>query len=514
MRGEKVVIVGAGIGGLSAAALLSARGCDVTVIEKEAGLGGKVRQLSPAGRPVDAGPTVFTMRWVFDELFAAAGGDFEREVTLQPLEILARHAWDEDRLDLFADRQRSADSIAALAGPDEARRFGEFCDQAARTYRTLERPFLHDTKTNPVGLTWRIGPSHLTDIASIRPFASLWRTLGRYFHDPRLRQLFGRYATYNGSSPFLAPATLMLIAHVEQAGVWSVDGGMHAIARALAGLAERHGAAFRYGTACAEIETRNRQVSGVRLEDGSAIEADRVVFNGDPSALAIGLLGNTASQAARAVPAPKRSLSAWVWAADVETSGFPLERHNVFFSSDYQREFDEIAQGTPGDPTIYVCAQDRPGHGIGPERLQIIVNAAANGDTHTPSPEEIALCETRMFDRLARSGLTLDRNPERRTLTTPAEFERLFPATGGALYGQATHGWAAAFQRPGARTAIPGLYLAGGATHPGAGVPMAALSGCRAGESVLADCTSTQPSRRAATAGGMSTQSAKTAASA
>jgi 1-hydroxycarotenoid 3,4-desaturase len=518
MRGERVVIIGAGIGGLTAAVLLAARGLDVTVIEKEAAPGGKMRQLLPGGRPIDAGPTVFTMRWVFEEIFAAAGADFGSEVALSPLSILARHAWDEaETLDLHADREASVDAISRFSGPGEGRRFADFCDQAKKTYCTLERPFLRGTKTNPIGLTARIGLGNVADMSSIRPFSTLWRVLGRHFHDPRLRQLFGRYATYSGASPFQAPATLMLIAHVEQSGVWSVEGGMHAVARAFAALAERHGARFHYGQGCGAIDIRNGKVAGVRLEDGTNLAADGIVANCDPSAIGTGLFGADAARAIKPINPHQRSLSALCWVADVPTSGFSLSRHNVFFSGDYAAEFDDVRNGhPPDDPTVYVCAQDRDQRQsmaeCAPERLQIIVNAPANGDTRPLSSQEIDLCQTRMFDRLARCGLKIDRQSEYIQLTTPAGFNRLFPATGGALYGRATHGWAAAFRRPGARTPIQGLYLAGGATHPGAGVPMAALSGCRAAESVIADLSSTRASRPAATAGGMSMPSAKTGA--
>jgi 1-hydroxycarotenoid 3,4-desaturase len=512
---ERVVIIGAGIGGLAAAVLLSARGCDVTVIEKEAAPGGKMRQVSPAGRPIDAGPTVFTMRWVFDEIFAGAGASFEDSIGLTQLDTLARHAWDADqRLDLHSNAAASVDAIAAFAGPDEGRRFAAFLAQAARTYRTLERPFLRGSATNPIGLSWRIGPAHIGDMMSIQPFASLWRKLGQYFHDPRLRQLFGRYATYSGASPFAAPATLMLIAHVEQAGVWSVAGGMHAVARAFETLAVKSGARFHYGSGCKTIETSRGNVSGVILDNGTRIAADRIVANCDPSALGSGLLGSNATRAAKPVPPRDRSLSALVWVADAPTSGFPLSRHNVFFSPDYAREFAEIGSGRlPSDPTAYVCAQDRdqaepltPG---APERLQIIVNAPARGDTHPHTPEEIAACQAAMTNRLTQCGLMLNLS-DRMELTTPTGFNALFPASGGALYGRATHGWAAAFRRPGARTAIPGLYLAGGGTHPGAGVPMAALSGWQAADSLIADLASIRTSSPAVTAGGISTRSAKT----
>jgi 1-hydroxycarotenoid 3,4-desaturase len=518
MRGERVVIVGAGIGGLTAAVLLAARGLDVTVIEKLPAPGGKMRQLSPAGRPIDAGPTVFTMRWVFDEIFAAAGAEFGSEVMLSPLSILARHAWgDAATLDLNADRATSIDAISRFSGTEEGRRFSDFCDQAEKTYRTLERPFLRGTKTNPIGLTSRIGLPNIADMASIRPFSTLWRVLGRHFHDPRLRQLFGRYATYSGASPFQAPATLMLIAHVEQSGVWSVEGGMHAVAKAFATLAERRGAKLHYGRGCAAIDIRNGKVAGVRLEDGTSLPADAIVANCDPSAIGAGLFGADVAGAVKAIRPNQRSLSALCWVADLPTSGFSLSRHNVFFSDDYAAEFTNLrSDRLPDDPTVYVCAQDRDQRDSvaegAPERLQIIVNAPANGDTRPLAREEIVACQTRMFDRLARCGLKMDRKSEPIQLTTPAGFNQLFPATGGALYGRATHGWAAAFRRPGARTPIQGLYLAGGATHPGAGVPMAALSGCRAAESLIADLSSTLASHPVATAGGMSMPSAKTGA--
>lgn len=517
---DQIVVIGAGIGGLTAAALLAARGVAVTVVEKEAAPGGKLRQLSPAGRPIDAGPTVFTMRWVFDEIFAAAGETLDASLALDPLPVLARHAWpDGSRLDLFADPARSAEAIAALAGAEEGRRFLGFAKAARETYEVLETPFLRGSKTSPIGLSWRIGFHRIAAMQRIRPFSRYWQALGRHFRDPRLRQLFGRYATYNGASPFLAPSTLMLIAHVEQAGVWSVRGGMHGVAQAVAGLATRHGAVFRFGQGCARIETEGNRVSGVILDDGTRLPARAIIANADPSAIATGLFGGVAARVVSAVPPAARSLSALCWVADIPTTGFPLHRHNVFFSPDYAAEFEDLDRHgrPPTDSTVYLCAQDRDAAGEGPppgepERIQIIVNAPARGDTNPLSQEEITRCQTQMLDRLQASGLTLGWEAAQMALTHPAGFEALFPATGGALYGRATHGWAAAFRRPGARTAMPGLYLAGGATHPGAGVPMAALSGCRAAESVLADLPSTRASRRAAMPGGMSTRSAKTAA--
>ena len=348
----------------------------------------------------------------------------------------------------------------------------------------------------------------------IHPFDTLWKALGRHFADPRLRQLFGRYATYCGSSPFAAPATLMLVAHVEQEGVWFVDGGMHELALALAALATRLGAHIRYGSHVAAI-TAGAQVSGITLASGEHLPADAVILNADCATLAAGLFGAASASASPPVDRKTRSLSAVTWAMHATTRGFPLHRHNVFFSRDYPAEFTDLfaKRRLPSAPTIYICAQDRgdtPLPHTGPERLLCLVNAPATGDTAPLSPGDLDTCMAATFRLLDRCGLRVDQTTAATVRTTPTDFNALFPATGGALYGQAVHGAMATFRRPGSRTKLPGLYLAGGSTHPGAGVPMAALSGCRAADSVRADLasapSSTGRSRPVAMSGGMSTR--------
>lgn len=507
MARQRTVIIGAGIGGLVAAALLAERGEDVLVLERQAMPGGKMRRLMIGDKGIDGGPTVFTMRGIFDAIFDTLGTSLERELKLRPLSVLARHAWSaEERLDLHADLNASADAIANFAGTEEAKSFLAFSAEAKRIYKTLKKPFIESQKPNPISMAMANGLGGLPDMMRINPFETMWRGITRHFKDPRLQQLFGRYATYCGSSPFEAVATLMLIAHVEQEGVWSVEGGMHEVAQSFARLAMERGARLQYKTAVKRICVTHGAVTSVILDNGDRIDCDRIIFNGDANALATGLFGDDASCALKAHDKSARSLSAITWAAAINTAGFPLTRHNVFFSRQYKAEFDELNDGYPSDPTIYICAQDRDDSNdhanLGRERMLILVNSPANGDGAHQSHADI---ENAMRRKLNDCGLALDWQIDSILTTTPHGFAGLFPATGGALYGRASHGWLASFQRPGAATKIKGLYLAGGSTHPGPGVPMAALSGRLAAERLLASRGSTQRFLRTAIAGGIST---------
>ncbi len=511
VRRNQVVVIGAGVGGLVCAIELARSGLDVTVVEQASRAGGKLREVAVGGGLVDSGPTVFTMRWVFDQIFEAAGASLNDHLNLRPAEVLARHAWSAtERLDLHADIDRSADAIEAFAGPDDAAGFRAFCAESSRTYQTLRDTFLDVQQEGLLGLARRVGLGRSGALMGLRPFETLWSALSDHFQDPRLRQLYGRYATYCGSSPFAAPATLMLIAHVEREGVWTIDGGMQRLAEALEAQAVSLGVSFRYSAPASRIEVDGGRATAVILEGGDRLAADTVVVNADSQALASGTFGTAAAAAVSPRPPMDRSLSAVTWSVMATTRGFPLTRHNVFFSGDYRTEFEDIlGRGRlPLDPTVYVCAQDRDPPAaapIGAERMLFIVNAPANGDRRGFDEAEVSACQTRVFDRLTRCGLEVDPQTMISEITTPERFNAMFPATGGALYGAATHGWASAFQRPGAKTRVSGLYLAGGGAHPGAGVPMAALSGRLAARQILRDRASMRPYRRVAISGGMST---------
>ena len=507
----RVVVVGAGIGGLVSALVLANRGLDVTLVESADQPGGKIRQVQVGGVGVDSGPTVFTMRWVLDQMLEELGTSLEAILQLEPIGVLARHAWDgsEQTLDLYSDTTRTAEAIAQFSSPQEGRRFLNFCRQTRALYDTLEKPYIRSERPSLFSMVNDLGINGLATLTGLGPFASLWRSLGRHFHDPRLQQLFGRYATYCGSSPWSAPATLMLVAQVELDGVWSVKGGMFQVASALARLGAQHGVQSRYGVACSQILTSQGRVSGVQLSTGEKLDADHVIYNGDVSALAHGLLGSTISSSYASVKPHQRSLSAFTLSMYAKTSGFPLVRHNVFFNQDYRAEFDDIfhQRQLPSQGTVYVCAQDRNDSGqaqADSERIFCLVNAPADGDTHAFNTSEIQACESSSMALMRRCGLEIDVLPQQVVRTLPQDFARLFPGSGGALYGQATHGWMSAFRRPSARSKVPGLYTAGGSVHPGPGVPMAAMSGRLAAATLMEDLGLTKLSRRVVISGGMS----------
>ena len=492
MSRSEILVVGAGVGGLAAAIELAAAGRRVRVLESAAEPGGKMRQLAVAGLGVEAGPTVFTMRWIFEDLFAAAGCALESRLRLQAADVLARHAWRRGgALDLYANTARSARAIESFAGPGDAAGYLAFCARSADIYATLREPFIASARPGMLQLVRRVGFRRLDALWRTAPFRSLWNALGDHFDAPRLRQLFARYATYVGSSPLQAPATLMLIAHVEQDGVWLVDGGMRAVAAALCAVARELGVSFHFGEGARELLVRGRRAAGVISTRGQRYPARHIVYNGEVSALGAGLLGDAARRAARRVAPARRALSAITFCVLARVSGRRLHYHNVFFADDYPEEFAALFErGAITDwPTVYVCAQDRRGAEIpaGPERLLLLINAPADGDLNARNEADLKRWRERALAVLAACGCVLEFSDDECVTTDPARFHQRFAGSGGSLYGRANHGVMGSFARAGARSRIPGLYLAGGSVHPGAGVPMSAMSGRLAAAAVLED---------------------------
>lgn len=503
---DRAIVIGGGIAGLAASLRLQAGGMAVTLLERHGHAGGKIRTLPSAAGPVDAGPTVLTMRHVFDDLFACVGARLDDHVTLVPQEILARHVWaDGSTLDLHAEVDASAAAIADFAGAQSADEFRRFNARTARLFNAFDAPMMQAATPSLPALVGHV-LRHPGLIPAMAPLSTLATMLKSQFSDPRLAQLFGRYATYVGGAPHLSPALLSLIWQAEAAGVWVVKGGMHRLAEAIAGLAENQGVDIRLDTHVEQIITEGTKAKAVETSDGQRLEAETIVFAGDPRALATGCLGAQVRIVAPQTATLPRSFSARVYSFAATPQGRDLAHHNVFFAADPDSEFRDLAAGRlPGAPTLYLCAEDRGQMEPLPtlERFEIIANAPAT-DTLT-NAMELDQWHHQIMQRLADFNVSFTPTPTAERITTPHDFAAMFPASLGALYGQTPHGMTAALKRPTAQTPIRGLWLAGGGTHPGAGVPMATLSARHAAEAILRGRTSTSLSGRTAMRGGMST---------
>lgn len=479
------VIIGAGIGGLSAAIRLAAAGQRVTILEQNAAVGGKMGEINADGFRWDTGPSVITMRHVFEDLFAAAGRKLEDYLTLLPLEPLTRYFYPDGVVfDASRDLSNTLRQIAKLE-PRDVEGYLAYLAYAARLHRITGPVFIYDQPPTLRSFA-RVSPLDALRVDGLRTMDGAIRGFVR---SPHLRQLLGRFATYVGASPYRAPATLNVIAHVElSGGVWYPRGGIYSIARAFERLARELGVEIRTETPVERIEIQSGAVRGVTLRSGEHIPARAVIANVDVATVYKKML--PPSPRIDSLMKIESTCSGFIMLLGVEGQHENLAHHNIFFSSNYPREFDEIfRQGMPpSEPTIYVAvtsktdAQDAP---EGCENWFVLVNAPALDDRFDWQAESYGEL---VLKRLAEFGLDVRGKIRSKRILTPVDLERLTGARRGALYGASSNSRFAAFRRPHNRASdVRGLYFAGGTTHPGGGVPMVALSGKVAAEMVIKD---------------------------
>jgi phytoene desaturase len=464
---SRVVVIGAGVGGLSAAIRLAEAGHEVVVHERSAAVGGKLGVYERDGFVFDTGPSLLTLPQVFDGL----------DLPLEPLDPVVRHVFpDGSVLDSSSDvdvfRSRILDTLGVAAADDWSR----FWHRAARIWAAswrsvLQRPV---TPRTLAALSWRF-----RDVAAIAPWQSL-RALGwRYLRDPRLRMMLDRYATYTGADPRRAPAALAAIPYAELTfGGWYVSGGLGSIASALAGRCRVLGVPIVTSSEVAGICLTAGRVSGIRFPSGDTAPADIVVSNVDALITYRDLL----PAPARLASLSDRSLAGFVLLLGVRGATPELAHHTVFFPRHYDAEFDAVF-GCPGrrarpasDPAVFVTrATDPAVHPPGHEAWFVLVNAPRHGTAWSAvdwsRPGLAASYRDHVLDVLAARGLDVRDRLMFAETRTPLDLAAATATPGGAIYGTA-----GGLLRPSNRGPVDGLWLVGGSTHPGGGLPMVALS--------------------------------------
>ncbi|MEV0940639.1 phytoene desaturase family protein [Micromonospora wenchangensis] len=481
----RIVVIGAGVGGLATAARLAVSGHEVTVFERSDTVGGKLGRYvhdTPAGSfHFDTGPSLLTLPQVFHDLFEATGAKLDEYLDLTPLDPIVRHVFPGGgpALDSCADPDEFAARIGVALGDRAAADWRRLWRRAARVWTASHRDILRRAVDSPrdlAALAWRLG-----DLAAIGPGRTL-RGLGRsHLSDPRLRMLLDRYATYTGADPRRAPAALVAVPYAELTfGGWYLRGGLGTLADALLSRCLDLGVTVRTGETVTRIDAAGGRVHGVRLAGVHApVPADVVVANADALTVYRDLLPHPGRLAALT----DRSLAGFVLLLGVRgDSG--LAHHNVFFPADYDAEFDAVF-GAPGrgvrarpatDPTVFVTVADDPMvRPAGHEAWFVLVNAARHGtapdavDWRRPGLADAYA--DRILDVLAARGVDVRDRLVFRETRTPADLDAATAAPGGSIYGTA-----GGLLRPANRGPAHGLWLVGGSTHPGGGLPMVTLS--------------------------------------
>jgi phytoene desaturase len=480
----RVVVVGAGLGGLAAACHLSGAGHDVTVVERDAAVGGRAGQLELDGYRFDTGPTVFTMVDILERTFAAAGSTTSDHVVMRRLDPAYRAAYaDGSELFVRAGREAMTEEIRQVCGAADAAAFGPFCDWLSELHRVEVPHFIDRNFDSPLGLA--SNPRAALDLLRLGGFGKLEAKVKSYFGDDRLHRLFSFQALYAGLSPFDALALYGVITYMDTvAGVWAPDGGIHAVARGLAAAAEKAGAQFHHGEAVARIERRpgSGAVSGVRTVGGTRYDADVVVANPDLPAVYRELLGaEPPLRARRGTYSP----SCLLWLVGLDGELPPgAAHHNIHFGRKWTESFDELlTQGTTmSDPSILVSAPSltEPDRAPPGRHALYVLEPVPNLDGRVDWTTERAPARDRLARRLEQLGYT--GRVEVEHLIDPLDWDALGMERGTPFAMAHKFARTGPFRAGNVDRRIPGLVLVGSGTVPGVGVPMVLLSGRLAAE--------------------------------
>jgi len=493
---DRVVVVGAGLGGLAAACTLAARGYAVTLCERNAWAGGKAAVLAEQGFRFDMGPTILTIPAVLKRIYAEAGRDLESALDLVPLDPQWRSFFtDGSRLDLVADvaeMRRILDGYAPGSGSGAG--YQRFMELAERLHRLSNEFFFW---RNVGGMKDMFDPrrsmtlSVVREVMGMRPGHSVAGTVRSFVPDERAAQMLDHFTQYVGSAPDESPAVLCGIAHMQSRdGVWYPRGGTGAVPRALASLAVDLGVEIRTRTPIGRIVVERGRVRGVETAAGELIPAGAVVSNCDSVRTHRELVEGTPSERFLNRRKYEPACSGVVLYLGLDRRYEQLIHHNFVFSEDPHEEFESIyRRGEPApDPTCYVCAPAVTEPEVAPpggEALYVLVHTPYLRPHHDWS-KMLGPYRNRIIEKLERTAgmKDLERHIVFERALTPQDINDRYHVLDGAIYGLASHGrFFGAFKPANRSPDVEGLYFAGGSAHPGPGMPMVLMSGW-----IAADC--------------------------
>ncbi|MHA6482446.1 phytoene desaturase family protein [Paenibacillus sp. strain BS8-2] len=493
---KKIVVVGGGLGGLSAAIRLAADGHQVTVLEKNERAGGKLNVRSGAGYHFDTGPSILTMPWVLEQLFASAGRDVHDYMTFLRVEPQWRTFFeDETSLDVSGDLPAMLEQLKSVS-PQDARNFLSYLSECQNMYEMSNKSF-YSRSLNGLG---DLRSHHtLRELLAMDPMRSMNQTTSKHFRNKQLRQIFDFFIMYIGSSPYAAPAVLSQLIYVQLGlGIYYVEGGMYKIAEGMLRLLSELGVEVLNSSEVEAVLHAGGHATGVKLTNGSVLSTDVVVSNLEAIPAHDTILSDhtRAKESVERLSKYKPTVSGLVLLLGVDQTYDRLLHHNFFFSKNPEKEFDDIfVKGIPtDDPTVYIgvsSKSDPTQAPAGKENLFVL--------THVPPLKEGESWEALkegyrelVLDKLERMGLQgLRQHIEFEYSFIPDDLRRLYGSNGGSIYGIVTdRKLNGGFKIPSRSSLLSNLYFVGGSTHPGGGVPMVTLSGQLTADLINEDLTS------------------------
>ncbi|CAB5045151.1 unannotated protein [freshwater metagenome] len=484
----KIVVIGAGMGGMTAAARLARSGHSVTLYEASDTYGGKLRTEWIGKFAFDTGPSLLTLPAVYKDFFIRTGKPLGQLCEIKAVDPSFDYRFADGTSLTFANlsRHHTLNGIRNAYGEDVSRQWEQMMKRATKMWDVSREPFIESELRSPFSLLKRT--TLIRDIFTIAPWKSLRDFANEQLPDQRLRYILDRYATYSGSDPRKAPAVLATIAYVEEAfGAWHIKGGLGTLAQLVYQRCIDVGVEFHFNSSVAEITVEKAVAQGVRLSDGTIVRADAVIANADAALIYNQLIKGEKRKLRKVRKNLKRagaSIAGFTLLLGLRKDGSaPLNHHTILFPQDYDAEFDSIfeAKLPVQNPTIYICApnDEQMVKDASLESWSVLVNAPHHGiDGFDWSDENFArIYANSIIDQIEARGISVRDRLESLTIRTPADLERTVLAPGGSIYGTSSNGARAAFMRAKNRSPIKGLYCVGGSAHPGGGLPLVGMSG-------------------------------------